>query len=224
MIPLEPELIRPLKHAGKSDVWLSKWQGRDAVVKYGPGSGNEAHVLASGMKGLPELYEFQKHDNPMQSMVVRELFPGRSLARHCRDNPMDAITILNGIARLMVGLYDHTRDLPFIHGDISPDNIIVHGDEVHLVDFENSGWGSSTPAHALKVGFAAPEVIANKVSTVAGDIFSLGRTIQYCGAKGPVEILSAMTANDPSERPESWGQLLKVLSPWILRDKPETTP
>ncbi len=212
MIPMDIELIRPLKSAGKSDVWLCEWHGMDAVAKFGPGSENEALVLESGRPGLPRLYEFQKNDNPMQSMVVRELFSGRSLARLCGDSPMDTTTILKGIAELMAGLHDHARDLPFIHGDISPDNIIIQDSRIHLIDFENSGWGSMTHALALKPAFAAPEVTASKECTVAGDMFSLGRTIQYCGATKPSSILSAMTSNEPSQRPRSWLQLLDILS------------
>lgn len=206
---IEPDLVSPLKQKGKSDVWLCNWKGDKAVAKFGPSVIHEARILKKGQPYLPRLLAIQKNKDPMQSFIIREFIPGISLA-DCRSRVIDFMLILKRIAQLMLSLQDPKPDLPFIHGDISPDNIIVNNNDISLVDFENSGWGICVQTRGIKPMFAAPEVIASKECTVVGDIFSIGRTLQYCKSGIPADLLAQMVNKNPQARPQSWDEVIKI--------------
>ena len=203
-----PDLIRPLKQGGTSDAWECVWKGGRAVAKFGPSVAREAAILQKALPGLPELFAWQKAGNPMQSVMIREFIPGMSLDEVVLTRSIDFKLLLSGLAALMMSLSDSDTGLPFVHGDISPDNIIVNGRDVRLVDFENSGWGMLVPVSGLKPRFAAPEVIAFKECSVVGDIFALGRTLEYCDARLPRGLLTRMTGENPAKRPQSWNELI----------------
>ena len=196
------KLIKPLKISGKSEVWECEWQGRRAVVKFGA-MGNELDVLKSGIDGLPRLLTWNQTKKGLE--LVREWVEGVSLAESC-EKGLEPTWLIHGVVNAILGL--QRNGLPFIHGDISPDNLLVNGQQLRLVDFENSGWGKSVQINGVKWAFAAPEIL-NTGATVQTDIFSLGKTLEFCGMASP--LTTKMTENQANERFQSWNEVLTAL-------------
>ena len=197
------KLIKPLKISGKSEVWECEWDGRRAVAKFGT-FGNELDVLMSRVNGLPSVLTW--HKNRKGQDFVREWVEGVTLAESCGKS-MAPDRLIQAVANTILGL--QRNGLPFIHGDISPDNLLVNGHEIRLVDFENSGWGESVRINGVKWTFAAPEILQTG-ATVQADIFSLGKTLEFCGMASP--LTNKMTRSLASERFQTWHEVLNALN------------
>src|SRR5699024_892158 len=85
------------------------------------------------------------------------------------------------------------------HGDVSPSNVLIAptGRPV-LVDLAGDPSGEQgTP------GFVAPERLAGSPASPAGDVWSLGRLLQWCagGDRAVTEVLGTIVEPDPRLRP-----------------------
>lgn len=83
-----------------------------------------------------------------------------------------------GLLRAAAALHDSG----FVHGDLSPSNILVSSENmtnVQLIDFGTSGAVDEHPVGGT-LGYMAPEVLAprGRLSTAA-DIYSIGATLLY---------------------------------------------
>lgn len=77
--------------------------------------------------------------------------------------------------------YLHHRDVPVIHRDLTPDNLVLQeSGEIALIDFgaANLYIGTATGTIIGKQAYIAPEQLRGK-ATVQSDIYSFGGTIHY---------------------------------------------
>lgn len=90
--------------------------------------------------------------------------------------------------------YLHNQELPIIHRDLTPDNLIVNEyGKLFLIDFgsANEFTGTATGTLVGKHAYMSPEQVRGK-ATPASDIYSFGQTICYClSACDPKPLMSS---------------------------------
>lgn len=111
--------------------------------------------------------------------------------------------------------YLHNQEIPILHLDIQPANLILKDKSINLIDFDHSKTSSKTNTDGYGTyGFAAPEVFNNSVVDVRTDIYSLG-AVMYFTLTG--EFLKSKNI----KLPESVGELAEVISLCLSSDKEE---
>ncbi|MEQ9649305.1 MAG: sigma 54-interacting transcriptional regulator [Sandaracinaceae bacterium] len=105
----------------------------------------------------------------------------------------------------------HLHDRGWAHGDLKPDNLIVEGDRLRVIDLGLAARIGG-PAAGGTHGFLAPELLRGEPVSVASDLYALGRTLQALGARGTLADLAARAcAPSPDARPASAAAALAAL-------------
>jgi serine/threonine protein kinase len=102
--------------------------------------------------------------------LVLEYVPGVSLRQFCLSGGITPEFAREILAQIQAGL-DELHSLGLVHGDLSPNNIMIATDgTVKLLDFGCGGEGAiqATPE------FAAPEILSGARPTRLSDFYSLG--------------------------------------------------
>ena len=205
----------------------------------------EIEVLKSlHIDGVPRYIESIQTDQKLY--LVEEFVDAPSLEKQIkagrRFTASECESILRNAARILQKLSEHIP--PIIHRDIKPANMLVDKDlNVHLVDFGVVAKADQTVSttFAGTAGYVSPEQIYGK-TTPASDIYSLGATMlhllthvapsdmqlngitldfdKYIPKSVPTwlsQIIKKMMSIDPSERPQTGGELIA----WIDRLKNE---
>lgn len=183
--------------------------------------------------GLPEVYDF--YQTSQLAVLSQEYCPGITLSARLSQGPLpkgEVLIVLNQLAVIL----DSIHQRGFIHGDLKPENIVLNGAGVKLLDL---GLARKTGSSLVGVtagtpAYASPELLSGQgIITQASDMFSLGLLLfeMLSGklpppekrfnkneplmveikelAVGPVaEILIKMLRYDPIERLGSAGDLL----------------
>jgi serine/threonine protein kinase/tetratricopeptide (TPR) repeat protein len=166
--------------------------------------------------------------------IIMELIDGTTIDQHVADDPHNTDAIIG----LLIGTAEALQaahEALVIHGDIKPDNVLVHRDgKPRLLDFGVSRLADVDPPSELSgrtAAFCAPEVRLGESSTLRSDIYSFGRLMQSLLPKDrrvrPKNarlvdrtlgaIAAKATAADPVERYEYIGALLSDLRCWRTR-------
>lgn len=101
-----------------------------------------AHISAY-LKRYPCRYfvDFEFHPQGLrvggqwQPLMVMEWCDGVPLERHIKSLLGDADRLLK-LAGKWVEMFDYLHNLDLAHGDIHPDNVIVHNDKLYLIDYD----------------------------------------------------------------------------------------
>lgn len=135
--------------------------------------------ISSLFPEMNKYYVDSFEENQIQYLVLQYI-PGRTLTKYRTENSHTPkmeeliLSLLRTVGRL------HKNN--FIHGDISPDNIIIPDNikEVVLIDYGNAIINQNVP-FSMKNGFSGPELYAEAAFTVgrASDIYAIGATIYY---------------------------------------------
>ncbi len=104
--------------------------------------------------------------------------------------------------------YLHNQEVPIIHRDLTPDNIILNEySKLFLVDFgsANEFLGAATGTLVGKHAYMSPEQIRGK-ATPASDLYSFGQTIFFCySGREPTPLMSSR----PIQRESKLSQRLR---------------
>ncbi|MCK9374575.1 MAG: protein kinase [Syntrophobacterales bacterium] len=106
--------------------------------------------------------------------LVEEPFLGESLmtqlARPVRFSMGQALDLLELLGQTLA--YAHQQGE--VHQSLSPDNILLHGEDLRLANFAFAPAYEDQPLHLELKAYVPPEVIQGDNVTPAGNVFSLG--------------------------------------------------
>ena len=109
--------------------------------------------------------------------MLMEMVDGATLEQHRPESIKHTICIFRAVAE---GLEVMHR-AGFVHCDIKPNNVLVSGDTVKVIDL-----GQSCPINTVKQriqgtpDYIAPEQVLRRAITAQTDIFNLGATMYWC--------------------------------------------
>ena len=132
--------------------------------------------------GIPEIYELMETEHGL--IIIEEYVDGISLDSILLSNENTEGRICDiAISVCKILKQIHMMNPPIIHRDIKPQNIMLSGDMVYLLDFniakEYSGGKSKDTFIMGTRDFAAPEQYGFSESDERTDIYGLGATIKY---------------------------------------------
>ncbi len=140
-----------------------------------------AMLAECGCARLPRVVA--TYEMPDEFVVVCDFVPGENLeefvAGRGRVGEKDACTIVAQLCEAVAALHAHG----IIHRDISPSNIVMAADGVHLIDlgiarFRTEGVTHDTTQLGTR-GFASPEQCGYAQTDARSDVYSLGRVLGY---------------------------------------------
>ncbi|MFC8043012.1 tetratricopeptide repeat protein [Nocardia sp. NPDC057353] len=214
-----------LAHGGFGWVYLARDRhvgGRWVVLK---GQRNprdpEAHVTALAERqflsevihpAIVKIFNFVTHRGA--GYIVMEYIGGRSLGALLEQRGAEPIPVPEAISYLLgiLPALDHLHSLGLAYNDLKPDNVMVCGTEVTLIDLGAVAALRSGGALEGTPGFQAPEV-ARTGPTVASDIYSAGRTLAALALPG--DTAAELRAEEPALRrhPEFAELLRRAVDP-----------
>lgn len=131
---------------------------------------------------IVKIYNFVEHPQPdgtSVGFIVMEYVGGHSLREMLRTRQRpERLPVEQAIAYVLEVLpaLDYLHSIGLAYNDLKPENIMVAGDQVTLIDLgavaglEDFGYLYGTP------GYQAPEILRTG-PTVASDIYTVGRTL-----------------------------------------------
>ncbi|MCR5104170.1 MAG: protein kinase [Eubacterium sp.] len=115
----------------------------------------------------------------------------------------------------------HSINPPIIHRDIKPQNIIISGENIYLIDFDIAkNYTGDKSRDTFLMGtkdFAAPEQFGFSESDVRTDIYGLGATLKYLALKERLDspklntIIKKATQIDAKKRYQNVEEMKKAL-------------
>ena len=215
------EIIRELGTGGTSTVILArnkKINAFRAIKKIPKSLQNETcyyveiYVLNSiNIRGVPVVYDVEEDDDNWY--IVEEFIDGINFDKYLISedaNVRVALEYVCEICRIIESLHSISSG-EVIYGDLKPDNILISGNSVYIVDFGNciirdrfSGVKMATRE------YAAPEQIEGKQKGRWTDVYSIGVLLQkvyrrFSGEFEPykdniLKIISICMAKEPKLR------------------------
>lgn len=161
----------------------------------------EFHAATQAL-ALPSEFSRPRWDIP--GLVGENPFWGR-FWEHPEASPDQRHTLIRARAFLRERLEDHAKTAPIvpIHADVLRENVLVNGDSLSLIDFDDAGWGFALYdlGTVLSQNLYEPEYPAIRDALMAGygttaietvEMFTLARTCASVGWTMP-----RLAAGDP---------------------------
>jgi tRNA A-37 threonylcarbamoyl transferase component Bud32 len=206
-LPLDPgviirngslKVVRQLAMGGLSAIYLCQADQRDLVIV------KESVIPQDAAQAMREKAEelfdreakiLMKLSHPKivkvldyfvtneRNYMMLEYVKGQDLRQYVKQNgPIRETTVLDWAKEIASVLeYLHERDVPVIHRDLTPDNIVVKDDgTLVVIDFgaANEFIGNSTGTFVGKQCYISPEQFRGK-AVPQSDIYALGCTLHY---------------------------------------------
>eukprot|EP00873_Tetraselmis_striata_P000501 jgi/Tetstr1/420765/TSEL_011842.t1 len=192
----------------------------------------EASTLrALSHPGIPQYLDYFEEDSDIDRRfyLVQELAAGTSLAEMAKAGHLFTEEEITGIAAKLLEILTYLGNLrpPVVHRDVKPENILLDGETVRLVDFggvqEATIWGDGMPLGSTVVGtygYMAPEQFRGAAQP-ASDLYALGGTLLFLlSGQPPSAFPQARLRIDFSQR-VSAGPRLEELLNGLLDPLPE---
>lgn len=150
-------------------------------------------------------------------MIVMERIEGKDLKKQILDQGSVPVAkaVDWGIQLAQILIYLHGKDPPIFHRDLKPENVILHpSGRLYLIDFGIAGGPagcSGQDEFKGTYGYAAPEQYVSPVRMDGrGDIYSLGRLLNFCLFGDPSGTEGLQTPGDKMpEIPDSFRAILR---------------
>ncbi|GAA1935437.1 serine/threonine protein kinase PkaE [Streptomyces sodiiphilus] len=205
------ELLEQLDHGGMGDVWRG-YDGvldRPVAVKLiRPQAVTSPHLAEELEKrfrrearitariqhpGVPQVYDADLDESYEQLFLVMELVDGVPLTRYVNPERLLPVSWAVAVAAQVATVLSHAHDVPVVHRDLKPGNILVAGDgTVKVLDFgiaamlrtdvtKLTATGSPIGTHQ----YMAPEQVRGGRVTPRTDLYALGCVLHelLCGQK-----------------------------------------
>lgn len=239
-------LVRMVGRGGMGRVWLAvdevlhrEVAAKEVTPPVWMGDDERDQLLARTMRearttarlthpNVVRIYDVvQDQGNPW---IIMEYVPSRSLQEILEhDGPLGQRRVAElGLA--LLGALRAAHRAGVLHRDVKPHNVLVADDgrlmltDFGLAIFDGDGGLTRSGVVLGSPQYVAPERVAHGVSTVAGDLWSLGASL-YAAVEGrspyarstPLATLSAL-ASEPPDLASRAGPLAEVLTGLLRRD------
>ncbi|MDE7328008.1 MAG: serine/threonine protein kinase [Lachnospiraceae bacterium] len=148
--------------------------GGDAILKEALSLKQLAHP------GIPKIYDIEEGKEGF--CIVEEYIQGESLTSYCLSKNPEKEEIIEFMLQLCGLLkYLHGRTPPMLHLDLKPDNLLVNGGKLYLIDFGSAlhkKADGKREALTGTPGYAAPECYRGEAD-VRSDIYSAGKLLDF---------------------------------------------
>jgi serine/threonine protein kinase/TolA-binding protein len=224
-------LIARIGAGGMGEVWKAEDPrlGRDVAIKILPSSvASEPDAIARMRReartvaqlyhpNIATIHSFEEADG--QTFIVMEFVSGQPLSHAIRQHALSEADVCR-IGRGVADALAEAHEKGIVHRDIKPDNIIVNGSRVKVLDFgiaKRIGVETTTPdsptafvtQQGMIVGtvhYMSPEQALGKPFDARTDIFSLG-VVLYEAATGKLpfagetvtETITQIIRDEPQE-------------------------
>ena len=193
------KLIERLGFGGQAEVWLARDQMLERFVTVKkvrgfktPEDGDEderLHSLRARAEtehpAIPTLFGVIPHGN--QSWLVSEYVEGVALSDLLGELSPESIY---AVARDLLSALRCLERLSLVHGDLSPNNIVIdRNGQVRLLDFESCSRIGEELSSTSTIGFSAPERHARKVGLPTVDTWSVGAILIWLVTQRTPEIV-----------------------------------
>ncbi|EHQ56747.1 serine/threonine protein kinase [gamma proteobacterium HIMB55] len=192
-------LIERLGFGGQAEVWLARDQMLERFVTVKkvrgfktPEDGDEderLHSLRARAEmehpAIPTLFGVIPQGE--QSWLVSEYVEGVALSELLGELSPESIY---AVARDLLSALRCLERLSLVHGDLSPNNIIIdRNGQVRLLDFESCSRIGEELSSTSTIGFSAPERHARKVGLPTVDTWSVGAILIWLVTQRTPEIV-----------------------------------
>lgn len=177
-VQTEFEVLRTLKQSPRGSVLLlcHKATRQRFILRRFTGSGEVYQkLLGLSCANLPTILEAAARDE--ENLVLEEFIEGDTLnflLRGALFSPSETRKIVTQVCRALWVLHSMSA----VHRDVKPENIIVHGDRVVLIDFDAARLYKPDAGSDTRIlgttGFAAPEQYGLSQSDIRADIYAVG--------------------------------------------------
>ena len=179
-------------------------------------------------------------DTDGRLLMVMELVRGRTLAARLREGPLSPSDLM-ALATALLHALDCLHQNGIVHGDLSPDNIMLEEDRCaapKIIDFGLAHTMGEAEDMAILVDFAgkfswvSPEQLADGHAPIDGraDLYSLGLVLAAAlrgrrldmGSDRPSAKAARRSLPPLDDMPAPWGALLRVLLSPNPHDRPQS--
>lgn len=193
---------------------------------------------------IPIIYDIEEDEDG--SYIVEQYIEGQTLKAYVRDKgPIDENSIIHFAIQLCNLLeYLHSVERPIIYLDLKPENIMITGSTLKLIDFGSAIYQDEIktgPGICATKGYAAPEIYQDGIVDERCNVYAIGMLLYYMVTGKYITVISDQMNNvdlsehcsmrlkniinrclkfNPSLRYSSIKQLNQHLSAMIHKDKP----
>jgi serine/threonine-protein kinase len=144
---------------------------------------NEALILKNLKHScIPIIYDIEEDEEG--SYIVEQYLEGETLKDYVSGREPIREDIIIGFAIQLCDLfhYLHSSDRPILYVDLKPDNIMVSGDSLKLIDFGSAIYQDELtrePKYMATRGYAAPELYRQGRLDERCDIYGIGMLLYF---------------------------------------------
>jgi serine/threonine protein kinase len=212
---------------------------RDLVYKFFS-EGDAIYKINNKFPNAPvvKVYEFGRDREKSLGIpfIAMELVKGADLLKLIKQNGLVSIKQKLHIAREVARGLGAAHKLGIFHGDITPDNVIVDGEKVTLIDFgvalqQHDNYKNMDASIMGKPVYMSPEQCAGKPIDDKSDVYSLGIILflMFYGSppytsKNPLEIMNMHKDKPLPELKTAIPATIKQLIYRMLEKDPKKRP